>query len=187
MTQIYFVRHAQSDNSNPDQYQRGLTEQGQKGAEQVARTLADIHIDAIYASTYLRTSQTLAPLAKQKGLSIHTVEALRERGMTEALFTGNFDEYMQAQWADLNYAAEGCESLLAVQKRNIEAVNQIVAAHPQQTVAVGTHGCALSTILHYYTDYGLKGYLYMKPFAPYIIRLDYEDGAMLKMTEIPLC
>jgi len=186
MTQVYFVRHAQSDNTNPNQYLRALTETGQAGAKQVAIVLQNVSIDAMYASTYLRTSQTLAPLAKLKGLKIRQLENLREREMMEALFSGNFDQYMEHQWADLTYAAEGCESLLTVQKRNIEAVNQIVAAHPKQTVVVGTHGCALSTILHYYTDYGLKGYLYMKPHAPYIIRLDYENGEMIKMTEIML-
>ncbi|MCE5196199.1 MAG: hypothetical protein LLG09_03615 [Negativicutes bacterium] len=95
-------------------------------------------------------------LAKQKGLSIHAVEALRERGMTVALFTGNFDEYMQAQWSDLNYAAEGCESLLAVQKRNIEAC---LSNRHGAAAADGSSGCAW---LHFINHLALRYRLRLK-------------------------
>ena len=52
----------------------------------------------------------------------------------------------QKRWADHDYHEEGGESIAMVQKRNMEALNEILSDNADKEVVVGTHGTALSTI-----------------------------------------
>lgn len=55
------------------------------------------------------------------------------------------------RWADHNYHEEGGESIAMVQKRNIEALNEILSDNTDKDIVIGTHGTALSTILNFMT------------------------------------
>ena len=63
---VYFIRHAEKDRSNPDERNPHLTEQGMQRAEKWARFFKDVPIDAIYSTNYHRTQETAVPTAKQK-------------------------------------------------------------------------------------------------------------------------
>ena len=45
--------------------------------------------------------------------------------------------------ADHNYHEEGGESIAMVQKRNIEALNEILSDNTDKDIVIGTHGTAL--------------------------------------------
>ncbi len=186
MTTLYLIRHAQSDNTNRNQMLRPLTEKGQEGAQTVAKVLKSIPIQAIYASTYLRTQQTLQPLADQLGLKIVPIYDLRERELQEEVFQGDFDQYMAQQWSNFDFAAPESESLRTVQQRNLKALRSILRMHPNQIVAVGSHGCALSTILDSFIPFGYEGYLAMRPKAPCIYRLQFDGESFVSAEETPL-
>jgi len=64
---IYLVRHAEklADSKNPS-----LTTCGKERAEQLASLLSKVGVSAIYSTSYQRTMQTAAPLAKQQNMSI---------------------------------------------------------------------------------------------------------------------
>jgi len=64
---IYLVRHAEklTDSKNPS-----LTACGKERAEQLASLLDKAGISAIYSTSYQRTMQTAAPLAKQQEMAI---------------------------------------------------------------------------------------------------------------------
>ncbi len=65
---IYAVRHAEKDSgSNP-----GLTEEGQARALALAERMADIELEAVYATEFLRTQETVQPTADAKGLEVIT-------------------------------------------------------------------------------------------------------------------
>ena len=186
MTTLYLIRHAQSDNTNRNQTLRPLTEKGQEGAQKVAAVLGSIPFQALYASTYLRTQQTLQPLADLKGLKIIPIYDLRERELQEEIFQGDFDQYMAQQWADFNYAAPESESLQTVQQRNLKAIRSILRMHPGQIVGVGSHGCAMSTILDSFIPFGYEGYLAIRPKAPCVYCLKFEGEKLLSAEEVPL-
>ena len=67
---VYFIRHAEKDRSNPNERNPHLTEQGMQRAEKWARFFKDVPIDAIYSTNYHRTQETAVPIAKQKGLEV---------------------------------------------------------------------------------------------------------------------
>ncbi len=74
VTTIILVRHAEknieANTSNPD-----LSTLGHERAEELVHVLSNAGIRAIYASQYLRTQQTVDPIAARLGLRINEVDA----------------------------------------------------------------------------------------------------------------
>jgi len=73
-TTVIIVRHAEKiiDPNNPDV---DLSPAGQARAQEIAREFADTGIDAIYATQYKRTQQTVKPLADKLGLPVTVVNS----------------------------------------------------------------------------------------------------------------
>jgi 2,3-bisphosphoglycerate-dependent phosphoglycerate mutase len=72
-TTVLLVRHAEkvaTTGSDPE-----LTEEGRAHAEMLAAVLADVELAAIYSTPFRRTRDTVAPVAKAKGLEITVIEA----------------------------------------------------------------------------------------------------------------
>ncbi|HEY6843626.1 MAG TPA: histidine phosphatase family protein [Thermoanaerobaculia bacterium] len=78
ITTVIVVRHADRANITQDS---PLSGPGMARAAELARVLADVKLDAIYATQYTRTQQTVAPLAKEKGLTPVIFEAGREEAL----------------------------------------------------------------------------------------------------------
>ena len=86
----------------------------------------------------------------------------------------------QKRWADHDYHEEGEESVNMVQKRNMEALSEILAANQDKEIVVGTHGTALSTILNFYDNgFGCEDFLRIIDWMPYIIELDFEGDKLV--------
>ncbi len=68
-TLVVAVRHAEKTASSSDP---ALSQKGEARAETLARMLADLEIDVIYATPFQRTRRTAAPLAEAKGLEVRT-------------------------------------------------------------------------------------------------------------------
>jgi broad specificity phosphatase PhoE len=73
---IYIVQHAEKQKTAGDP---PLTERGHQQAVRTAEHLTRAGIVALYASPFLRTRQTAAPIAAATGLSVTTDDRLRER------------------------------------------------------------------------------------------------------------
>src|SRR6185369_4411963 len=71
---VIIVRHAEKiiDPNNPDV---DLSPAGQARAQEIAREFADTGINAIYATQYKRTQQTVKPLADKLGLPVTVVNS----------------------------------------------------------------------------------------------------------------
>ena len=112
---------------------------------------------------------------------IITDERLRER---EKGPDGNNHGMFQKRWADHNYHEEGGESIAMVQKRNIEALNEILSDNTDKDIVIGTHGTALSTILNFYDNsFGCEEFLRIIDWMPYIIELDFEGDKLVGKQE----
>ena len=179
LTNIIFVRHAQSVYGNDDRI-RDLSTQGKKDRDIVLHTLKDRKIDVFLSSPYKRSIETIRPAAEYFDLSIHTDERLRERKVGSHL-----PELLKKRWADLSFAEEGGESLLSVKERNIEALTQILKDYKNRTVVIGTHGTALSMMIkHYRNDFGLDDFLRIVNFMPYIIEMKFNGQELVNMSEL---
>src|SRR2546423_2173183 len=74
VTTIILIRHAEKiiDPNNPDV---DLSPAGQARAQELARMFSDAGINAIYATQYKRTQETVKPLADKLGLRINVVNS----------------------------------------------------------------------------------------------------------------
>lgn len=172
MTSLYFVRHAQPDHDFKDDRNRPLTDEGISDALKISELFNDIHVSAFYSSPYTRSLETVKGSAASKGLMVNLDERLRER---QSGPHGNNMEMFRKRWADMDFHEENGESLHMVQKRNIEAVNEILNKHKDEKVVIGTHGTALSCILNYYDQaFGCDEFLEIIDLMPYVIRLDFD-------------
>lgn len=181
MTVVYFVRHAQPDYNWESDRTRPLTEEGKKDSAIVLKFLKEKKIDAFYCSPYKRSMDTIIDTAAFFGKEIITDERLRERRKGH---NGNNHGMYQKRWADHDYHEVGGESIAMVQKRNIEALNEILSNNADKKIVVGTHGTALSTILNYYDEqFGCEDFLRLIDWMPFIIELDFQDGKLVGKRE----
>jgi broad specificity phosphatase PhoE len=119
----------------------------------LADRLAGTPVDAIYSSDLKRARQTAEAVAAVVGSSIRDDKRLREiqlgawEGMT-------FDEIRAQDGSALDEfrahpssaRVPGGESVPEVQRRVMQALSDIVRAHPDGRVAVVSHGLALAAI-----------------------------------------
>ncbi|MGI5894074.1 MAG: histidine phosphatase family protein [Candidatus Merdivicinus sp.] len=181
MTQLFFVRHAQPQHSWKDDRTRPLTDEGMQDTNRVLEFFRDVPPDIVYSSPYRRSMDTIKSVAKYWCKEIHTDERLRER---ESGVSGTGRDMIAKRWADLDWHEPGGESIHMVQKRNITAIMEILEQNPGKTVMIGTHGTALSSVLHYFeSDFGCGDFFRLMDWMPYIVELDFEGKTYLGQKE----
>lgn len=115
-------------------------------------------------------------------MTIKTDRRLRER---EKGPDGNTHELFRKRWADFTFHEEGGESLELVQKRNMEALHEILEEREGKSVVIGTHGTAMSTILHHYDPtFSVQDFLSIIDFMPYIVRLTFKGKTLTAKEEL---
>jgi broad specificity phosphatase PhoE len=72
---VYLVRHAEKDTLDPANEDPGLTREGEARAEALRALLEEQEVDALYATKYIRTTNTLKPLAESRQLEVRQYEA----------------------------------------------------------------------------------------------------------------
>jgi probable phosphoglycerate mutase len=161
-TELFLVRHGESAPAVPGQAfdlvdghgDPALAPDGRDQAERVADRLADQQIDAIYVTTLRRTAETAAPLAARTGLEPQVEADLREVHLGEwegGLFRQRMAEghpvaermMVEERW-DVIPGAEPQDTFAG---RVRGAIERIVAAHPDQRVAVFSHGGVIGQLM----------------------------------------
>lgn len=182
MTHVYFVRHAQSDKSWNDDRTRPLTELGWSDRKKVSEVLAKVQIDHFYSSPYKRSVDTISDCAGFLNMEIRTDERFRERQVGE---NGYGIDILEKRWEDFNFYEEGGECMASVQKRNIEALNELLAEHKDENIVIGTHGTALSAIINYYDPgFNCDGFKRIWFWMPYIVRMDFSGTEYVGIHEL---
>lgn len=183
MTTVYFIRHAEPNYDNHDDLSRELSPKGLQSSKDLVNSFATIQIDAFYSSPYLRAIDTIKPLADSRGQTIQLIPDFRERKITDH-WIEDFTGFTEKQWTDFNYHLPGGESLSMVQDRNIRALETLLEAHPGQTILIGTHGTALSTIINYYKpDFQLTDFHRIKHIFPWIVKFEFLETSCLSIIE----
>jgi 2,3-bisphosphoglycerate-dependent phosphoglycerate mutase len=182
MTTIYFVRHCKPDGKIKDDRNRPLTEEGLEDSNKVAEILKDKKIDVFISSPYKRSYDSIKKAAESYGMTIQTDERLRER---KAGKDSNNQEMFKKRWADLSFAEDEGESIGAVQKRNIEALKEILKNHKDKNIVIGTHGTALSSIINFF-DKSFNGESFMKiiNFMPWILKMEFDGETFLSKEDV---
>lgn len=128
-----------------------LTDLGRAQAAAAAKALADEHLDAIYVSSRVRTHQTAAPTAEDRGLDLTVLDGLEEiaagdfemRSDHDAVagYIGSVATWLEGDLAHRMPGGETGEEFLA---RFDAAVRRIGDAGHRAALVV-SHGAALRT------------------------------------------
>lgn len=165
-TRVLAIRHGETawnvDTRIQGQLDIALNDTGRWQARQVARALADEHIDAIYSSDLQRAFQTARVIATRDGTGGGVTAAgdgdgddrrliidigLRERSF--GVFEGLTYQEIQHRWPeqgerwrrrDPDFGADGGETLRDFYTRCVSTAARLAAAHPGQTIALVAHG-----------------------------------------------
>lgn len=185
-TTVYFVRHATSDHSNKDERTRGLTTTGLQDRKLATDYLSDKKVDKIYSSPYCRSILTIQDFAETLGYDINCIEDFRERKV-DSSWIENFEEFAKKQWSDFNYKLTDGETLQEVQDRNINALQFVLKMDRGKTIAIGTHGTALSTIVNYYQPmFKFDDFWKIVDVMPWIVKMTFDDETCLNIESINL-
>lgn len=175
MTTVYFIRHAQSDRFTQDDRTRPLTKEGLSDTLKITEALLEKGISHIMSSPYKRTIQTVTDLSEKLGLTIETDEDFRERNAGQ-WHGDNFKDYIKAQWEDFSYHILDGECLSDVQSRNIKALHKYLGKYKNETIAIATHGTALSTMInYYYPDFNYDSFMRIIDFMPYVVKMEFDE------------
>ena len=188
MTTIHFIRHAESDTSVRDGLTRPLTEKGLRDRRLIADYFAEIPVDRVLSSPFKRAVDTVADFAETRGLSIETIDDFRERKSdSNWMRDTDFWQFIERQWADFSYTLSDGESLATTQRRNIAALEDVLARYAGQSLMIGTHGTALSTIInHYDPTYGFADFMAMARIMPWVVKMTFEGLACTAIQKIDL-
>jgi len=161
---------------------RPLTEQGAQDSLAVAEFLRGVHVDRFICSNYTRSIQTITPAAEERGMEIIIDERLRERDGTLA---GAGMGETRKRWLNMNYVDEGGENIRSVQRRNIEAMRDILELFAGQTLVIGTHGTAFSALMNYYD--GAWNYVQFRRIVnmlPAVFRVRFAGQCMVDWEQV---
>lgn len=184
-TLVYFVRHAEPDYTNRDDMTRPLTEKGFADIKKVTRALIDRGISNIYSSPYKRSYDTIKHFADNTKLDIITVDDFRERKIGE--WVKDFRTYSKNQWEDFSFKLLEGECLKEVQERNITALLAVINENIGKSIAIATHGTALSTIINYFNPtFGHADFLSIADKMPYILCFKFDGTNFEAIEEIAL-
>lgn len=158
MTTVYIVRHCEAD-GNLRRIFQGHTdaEISEKGAEQLrylAERFRSVPLDAVYSSPLKRALLTADSINRYHGLPVETDAGLTEisggciEGLPWAELPVQYPEYARCWNLEPDrFEPKDGESMRQVYDRIWKTVTRIAAAHPDETIAVASHGCAIRNLL----------------------------------------
>jgi broad specificity phosphatase PhoE len=88
LTTVILVRHAEK-NIEPNNPDPDLTPGGQERARELARMFGRAGVNAIYATQYKRTQQTVKPLADRTGVAARLVDAKQTAQLAKEILTNH--------------------------------------------------------------------------------------------------
>lgn len=176
MTIVYFIRHAEPNYDNHDDESRELSCKGLQDRKLVTRFLSDKHIDVVLSSPYKRAIDTVADFAEHANLEIGIVPDFRERRV-DSEWIPDFNTFCKQQWEDFDYKLSDGESLKEVQSRNIKALIGVLEKFRGKSIAIGSHGTALSTIINYYDkSFAYPDFENIKGLMPWVVAFTFDDS-----------
>ena len=159
-TYVFLIRHGENDwvgtdrlaGRSPDVH---LNDKGQEQAQELAQFLQQQPIAAIYSSPLDRCMETAQPLASLLNLPV-TVEP----GVIEVDYgewqaghlkeLAKLPEWRMVQHYPSTFRFPRGETLREVQSRALSAIDRIRDAHPNQEVAIFSHGDVIRTTMAHY-------------------------------------
>ena len=159
MTTFLLIRHGTTDTVGRVITGRrsgvSLNEQGKRQVEILADVLSDARIAAVYSSPLERALETAQPIARVHGLAAKVRNGLLEVDFG-ALEGCSLEELSRLPgWEAFNIFRSqvrppGGEHMLDVQRRMVGEMEDLLCRHPDECIALISHGDVIrATIAHY--------------------------------------
>ncbi len=192
-TRILLIRHGAAVLSAEDRFAGStdveLSEEGRHQAITLGERLADLPLDAFYASPMKRTRDTARLVSGPRRVEPTVDAGLREidhgrwEGHTRKEVEAQFgDEYANWEQDPFTFAPERGESGLSVLARALPVVRAIVLRHPDQTVAIVSHKATIRLLLSSFLGIDARGYRDRLDQAPACLNnLDFKDAVRARL------
>jgi len=166
---LILIRHGETDWNRIGRCQGVadivLNENGKRQARELAESLKNYEIKAVYSSHLKRAHETAWEIAKHHNLSVQVDPDLQEmnQGDLEGLtFPDIRDRYAEIlkKWRESpeTLRLPNGESLIEVQDRAWEAFEKVHKLHIGETIVAVSHNLTIITLLCKITGVGLKGF-----------------------------
>jgi probable phosphomutase (TIGR03848 family) len=159
-TYILLIRHGENDwvgenrlaGRTPGVH---LNESGVEQSQRLVESLSGHQLSAVYSSPMERCVETAQPIAENHGLAV-----THEPGVLEVDYgewqggsikeLAKSPEWQLVQHAPSSFRFPGGETLFEVQARAVGTIERIRRRHPDQVVAIFSHGDVIrTTVAHY--------------------------------------
>ena len=166
---LILVRHGETDWNRTGRCQGvadiDLNHNGKKQVRELASSLKDERISAVYSSDLKRALETAQEIASHHKLKVNIEKDLREmdQGELEGLKFSEIRERYEHVLTEWRESPETLtlpmgESLAGLQKRALRVFNKILERHPEETVVTVSHNLTITTLLCKFSGVGLKGF-----------------------------
>ena len=166
-TEIILIRHGETEWNLSGRWQghadSALSPRGIAQAEALGERMKYEPVDAVYVSDLERALHTARLVGTPSGWDCVPIKELRERdlGVLEGLTTAEMEvnqpnvyEAFRAEGPE--YQPPGGESFRQFSERCSEVIEQLVAKHPGQKIALVTHGGVLGVLFRKVLNLGLE-------------------------------
>lgn len=193
-TRLILVRHAVTHHTGGKLSGRmpgiNLTDEGRGQAEATARRLAEVDVTTIYASPIERTMQTAQAIAAPHGLEVNANAGVIEAeygDWTDGALSdlAKTDEWKVVQRTPSRARFPGGESILEMQARMVQALDELVARHPNQTTVVVSHADPIKSAIAHYTGVHLDLFqrIHVAPASVTVFEFHSHGVMMLKCND----
>ena len=158
MTNIYLIRHAESlgniEKRLTGRVDYNLTDKGYEQVKVLTEKLKDVHFDVAYSSPFVRTIETIKPIADLNNLDI-----TKENKLSEMYF-GIYDGFKWEQVDEIDSSISNNrkqtneisgiprqENTKQVENRMYDAILDIINENKGKNILISSHGVAIEAFL----------------------------------------
>jgi probable phosphoglycerate mutase len=159
---------------------------GVREADALARRLEGWPIRAVYSSPLERARATAVPIAEGLRLEVQIADELNEIDYGEWTNRTLADLRELPEWRRFNLFRSGSriphgESMIEVQDRMLRLIERLCAAHPEQMIALVSHGDVIKATLAYYLGVPLDLFqrIELSPASLSILRVEPHGPEVL--------
>ncbi|MCP4536622.1 MAG: histidine phosphatase family protein [Chloroflexi bacterium] len=145
MTQLYLIRHARTQMMGDVAARWLLSEKGRRDAGTLARQDFWRQIDLIFSSPESKAWHTAKPAARRWGIPLKIAECLIE--LRRPRLVQEYEQTVERLFANPEASIADMEPAAQAAERITRCLKDLVAAHPQQTLAAVSHGLVLTLFL----------------------------------------
>lgn len=181
MSFLVFISHPEV-NIQPEVpiHQWSLSEEGRKRASQLLKQPWVTDIQVIFSSDEKKAAETAKILADGLSLTFQTSHALGEidRSSTGYIAEREYNQHVQEWFAHPEAGVHGWERGVDAQERIARAVNDVITTHPEQNIAIISHGGVGAMLIGHYKNIPIHPRLSQEKLGSYFV-YDLEQKRVL--------